>query len=240
MPNQYALQLLPTQRQSLGDNIADLLREAIFQRVFEPGERLTEVAISSRLNVSRSPVREALAVLEREGLVNRTANKGAVIPRLAAQDAREICSMRGALEVLAVRQAMNHVTPALIARLKRNIAAQEGATYAEQMTLLDLEFHEIIVGAAENARLLAAWLSLRSQVRLLMLQRNLREPANIPWTAKAHLRLLEAIEARDEARAVQLAEEWADEQWKWICQQFSLEGDGPMNGEALAGGANLG
>jgi DNA-binding GntR family transcriptional regulator len=214
------LQLQPHQRQNLGENIADILREAIFNRAYRPGERLREERIARRFNVSRAPVREALAALEQEGLVRRTPNKGAIVPALSAKDAQEICSLRGALEVLAVGLAVHRATVEHLARLAESIAAQEKAESAEQVALLDLEFHEIIVRAADHARLLDSWLGLRSQIRLLLVQRNLCEPGNIPWTPRSHTRLLRALRDRDEGRAVKLAEDWAVEQRKWWLNNF--------------------
>jgi DNA-binding GntR family transcriptional regulator len=229
------LHLEPSQRQNLGESIAGVLRDAIFRRAYEPGQRLTEVAIAGRLNVSRAPVREALALLEKEGLVSRTNNKGAVVPMLSEKDAQEICTFRGALEVLGVRLAVPRATEEHLAQLAESLGAQERAKTAEQLTLLDLQFHEIIVRAADHSRLLASWLSLRSQIRLLLMQRNLCEPSNIPWTPRSHEHLVRAIRARDEAQAVRLAEQWAAEQCGWWLAYFregqpaegSSKGQGP-------------
>jgi DNA-binding GntR family transcriptional regulator len=206
MSETFALHLPSGQRQNLGEHIADVLREAIFRRVFKPGQRLTEVAIASRLRVSRAPVREALAVLEQEGLVSRTANKGAMVPLLSAKDAREICSFRRALEVLAVRLAIPRMTEEHLTRLAESIRAQENAENAEQLTLLDLQFHEIVVRAADHARLLAAWWNLRSQIRLLLLQHNLTDAESPRGTVQAYKKFLEAIRRKDEVRAVELIE----------------------------------
>jgi DNA-binding GntR family transcriptional regulator len=218
-----ALQLSPSQRQNLGESIAEVLREAIFTQAFNAGQRLTEVAIANNLKVSRAPVREALALLEQEGVVRRTNNKGAVVPVLTEKDAEEICIFRGTLEVLAVRLAVPRATDAQLMQLADSIRAQTKARTAEELTLLDLQFHEIIVRAADHSRLLTAWLNLRSQIRLLLMQRNLTDPSNIPWTPRSHQILFEAIRDRDEARAVGLAEEWAAEQRAWCIKRFQSE-----------------
>jgi DNA-binding GntR family transcriptional regulator len=76
--------LRPATRQTLGANVAESLREAIFGGVFKPGQRLAEAPIASTLKVSRAPVREALASLEQEGLVSRASNRGGGGPRGSA------------------------------------------------------------------------------------------------------------------------------------------------------------
>jgi DNA-binding GntR family transcriptional regulator len=77
---------------------------------------------------------------------------------------------------------------------------------AEQLARLDLDFHEILVRAAKHKRLLAVWLTLCSQIRLLMVQHNLVEKESRPATVQAHGELLQAIRARDENRAIALTE----------------------------------
>src|SRR5437588_782808 len=100
-----SLALKPATRQTLADSIAHSLRDAIFEGLFKPGQRLAEAVLASSLKVSRAPVREALASLEQEGLVSRAANGGTTVTRLAVHDIEEICSLRQPLEVLAVRLA---------------------------------------------------------------------------------------------------------------------------------------
>src|SRR5438132_8934189 len=95
-------------QQTLGDNVADSLREAIFGGVYEPGQRLIERDIASQLKVSRGPVRDAFARLEQEGLVRRTTNVGVVVPVLSHEDMEEVCSLRLTLEVWAIRLAVRH------------------------------------------------------------------------------------------------------------------------------------
>src|SRR5262249_37542282 len=121
MPEPALFALRPATRQTLGENVADSLREAIFRGLFKPGQRLAEAPIASTLKVSRAPVREALASLEQEGLVSRTTNRGTTVISLSRKDVEEICSLRLPLEILAVRQAIEKATGAQWAELAANV-----------------------------------------------------------------------------------------------------------------------
>ena len=79
----YASVLTASPKKSLADDIVIRLREAIASGKLAPGERLQEQLIAETLGVSRGPVREALVLLEREGLVVRNHNKGAFVARLS-------------------------------------------------------------------------------------------------------------------------------------------------------------
>jgi DNA-binding GntR family transcriptional regulator len=212
--------LKPTARQTLGENVADSLREAIFGGLFKPGQRLAEASIASRLKVSRAPVREALASLEQEGLVSRATNRGTTVISLLRKDVEEICSLRLPLEILAVQQAIQHGTGESWAKLVANVRETEQARTPEQLTTLDLEFHELLVRAARHGRLLNTWLGLRSQIRLLMMSRNLSDVDSHRGTVQGHKELLEAIRVRDTARSVELVAAHHQQQYDWFIEGF--------------------
>src|SRR6202048_2636796 len=96
----------------LAHSIRSRLREAILKGDFAPGEHVREVEIAARYEVSRGPVREALAQLEQEGLVLLRRNRGAVVARLSRADLEEVYSLRLALERLAVARAAQYGTEA--------------------------------------------------------------------------------------------------------------------------------
>jgi DNA-binding GntR family transcriptional regulator len=205
----------PTRR-TLADGAADSLRNAIVQGLFPPGERLTEAYLADHLQVSRAPVREALASLEQEGLVCRTPGGGAVVARLTQSDIEEICTLRIALEVLAVRLAVQRGTEADWQLLEANIRTSEHAHDPRQLAQLDLEFHELILRAAQHSRLLATWLNLRSQIRLILVQRNLIDADIVRHTVDSHRSLLQALRAGDQTAAVALTEEYTHSQYEWL------------------------
>lgn len=198
-----SLQLQPATRLTLTDSVAASLRSAIFGRTLRPGERIPEAHFASKLGVSRAPVRDALAVLLQEGLVNRD-QRGAVVAQLTRTDVDEISQLRLALERLAVSLSIRNATDEHLTALNENIRRTSQATAVGEAGELDLKFHELLVRAAKNRRLLESWLALRGQIRLLLLQMD-QDDAKYPrHTAMAHRRVLKAMRARDEKLAIRL------------------------------------
>src|SRR5690349_11704413 len=102
----------PARRRGLSTDVADAIREAIFDGRYAPGEALREVELSEAMEVSRGSVREALQKLEREGLVHTEWHRGATVTALSMEDVAELDSLRSALEVLAVRRVVEVATDA--------------------------------------------------------------------------------------------------------------------------------
>jgi len=187
--------------------VADSLREAIYAGAIKPGERLSEVKIARELEVSRAPVRDALAELERAGLLTRCSNQRAAVVTLAKEDVEELCGLRSTLEVMAVRLAVERATEDDFARLEENLLAFEAAAEPGDAGLLDLQFHEIVVGAARHGRLLSCWQTLHSQIRFALVQGDLIDSREFRReTLFDHGELLKCLRASDEARAVAVLE----------------------------------
>lgn len=202
--------LIPPLKRTLGEDVVDRLREAIFAGQFAPNERLREELLSERLQVSRGPIREALSQLEREGLVIREPNRSATVARLSFEDLEEVFSLRLALERLAIREAVQHATPAHIQQmgaildqialaLNRGLTGQEAAT-------LDLGFHEVIYQASQHRRLYECWSLLRPQIHIFLLTRNVANPDFREQILIGHRAIFEAIRDKDETLAVSLIE----------------------------------
>jgi DNA-binding GntR family transcriptional regulator len=201
-PPETPIELLA--RRSLSDEIVDRLREAILSRSFSPGEHLSEVALAHLLGVSRGPIREALVLLEREGLIVHTRNKGAVVARLSRTDLDEVCSLRLALERLAIERAVRFATPeqmqALQALVDRMRERSQGIMEREAADL-DLRFHKILFEASRHQRLLASWLQLQPQILILLLGRQIKQLDFNAVVATGHQQLLDAIRAGDVSHA---------------------------------------
>ena len=98
-----------------------------------------------------------------------------------------------------MRLAIASGTEAAWAELKANLKATEKVSDPRQLAQLDLEFHEVIVRAANHGRLLSSWLNLRLQIRLIMMQRNQADVTSRQGTVHGHRELVDAIVARDPA-----------------------------------------
>src|SRR4051794_10738739 len=198
---------LPANR-GLGVDIAERLRLAILNGHFDPGARLPEELLARMMGVSRGPIREALAQLEREGLIVIRRNRGAFVAQLSLEDLEEVYTLRVAIERLAVQRtiqfasdgtisAMQAVVDDIAARMTTGISEQEAAE-------LDLQFHELIYTASNHRRLYETWSILRPQIHVLLLNRNVAHEDFRELVVSSHQAIVDAIQARDEATAVEV------------------------------------
>jgi DNA-binding GntR family transcriptional regulator len=190
--------VLPARRRGLSDEVADRVREAIFSGVYAPGAQLREVELSAVLDVSRGPVREALGVLEREGLVHSAWHRGTTVTTISSEDAAEINSLRGALEDLAVREVVARASDDDLASLVRSAAGMKRAADPHEMVRLDIAFHDAVFAAAGHQRLANAWDAMRCQVHLLLLTRiSLSTEGYLASIPREHDELVTALRSRD-------------------------------------------
>lgn len=187
---------------SRSDTAASRLRQDILAGHAAPGTLLAEAAVARRLGVSRVPVREALFTLEREGLVEFSPTGRALVRELRPADFEEIFVLRLTLEPAAARLAAPRLR-ADPAPLEENLEATRRARSVQEVTRLDLEFHERILEAAGNARLLKLWRSLRGELELwlgrLHRQHHGQTRETLAQTVEAHQGILEAFRARSPA-----------------------------------------
>jgi DNA-binding GntR family transcriptional regulator len=219
---------LPPSR-SLAEDVADRLRDAIVAGQFGPGERLREETLAQRMNVSRGPVREALARLEREGLIVIRRNRGAMVARLSEADLEEVYSLRVAIEVLAIRRAAARADGVGVARLQA-IVAQIAAAVARgieagEAATLDVAFHDELFDLADHRRLRDVWRSLRPQILILLLARNVAVDDFRDYVVTSHQDIVDALAARDAARAVRLVEHHLHGSYERVLRQRTPPAD---------------
>jgi DNA-binding GntR family transcriptional regulator len=156
---------------SLSDGVVvPTLREAIVEGLLPPGSRLSEVQLAKQLNVSRTPVREAFSLLEREGLVTVVARVGAFVRAVSARDVEEIYTVRSALESLAVGLAAAKLTALgraqldeVVQAMQQCVAADDPVAYVEELD----RFYTIVMTLADNLTLQHTHASLLGPVRRL-------------------------------------------------------------------------
>src|SRR3954468_3505515 len=143
------------------DIVAAYVRRAIMTGRLHPGDRLIEQALAAELRMSRGPVRDALRLLEQEGLVQIYRNRGAIVSMLGLRDAYEFYLVRGHLESLAVRLGRDHMQPADIDYLQSLVGKMADLGGAEGDWLvaadLDLAFHRRIVACSQNHSLIQTY-----------------------------------------------------------------------------------
>jgi len=208
---------MPNQRDSedqLGTELLEVkvletLRTAIQNNELKPGQRLVEEEIARKMGVSRVPVRQAIHILERDGLVVTEPHRGATVVDLSNQDIEEIYGLRTALEMYAIglatcRAQENDIEAlqAIVDEMRKQASADP---YPDQ-NHLDLKFHETICELSGNHKLVEAWQRLSTQVRMVLALKNLvyNDAQTIP---QGHQRVVDAIRQRDAAVAQQILAE---------------------------------
>jgi len=191
---------------TVAEQIADQLRSEILAGLIPPGTRLFQDVEAARLDVSRTPLREAFRQLEGERLIQITPNRGAVVTRLTPQEVTEIFRIRGQLEPLAAAQAARLSTPEevrAIGSLLEELEEARTERRIRQLLKLNKSFHFHIYEASGMPRLVNIISSLWGPIEA-MRAAYASEPVTARHAADEHSRLYRAIEDRDadEAAAI--------------------------------------
>lgn len=175
----------------------DALRAALVSGDLKAGEALMENPLAERLGMSRTPVREALSLLARDGLVGVADRRGYFVPQRSMDDLRELFELREALEGMAARYAALRATDAEVERLHALCAEYECADSLESWTRLGTSFHAFISAACRNRRLAGAVEPLQAQIELTRHQvlRSARDRRG--ESIREHRAIAGAIAARD-------------------------------------------
>ncbi len=186
----------------LADVAAAKLREMILADSLRTGEPLSEIALAEELGVSRTPVREAITLLESEGLVRVVPGKGAFVADMSLEDYKEINDLRICLEPLAAVSAIGNIPDAKLdeeiriwARYKDMVDRGEPLD-SEEIAAADGELHDLIARHCNNRR-------LRQFLNILAIQRS--RLVFIMWRSQKfnseviqqHLRILDCLKRRD-------------------------------------------
>ena len=193
----------------LRDRVLDALRDAIVSAELKPGEPLIELELSAQLGVSRAPLREAIQILSREGLVETIPYRGAIVRNLSRRDIEELYSLRSVLESFAVQRIIERNDAEQVTRLRAVFesmltAAQGGDLKA--VNNIDREFHDTLIELSDHNLLVMTWSSVSMRVRQVMALRN-RRNSDITRIAYNHLPIIEAIQKANEAEALRLIRE---------------------------------
>lgn len=181
---------------------ADALRAMILSGELRPGDRVIENRLTTELGVSRPPLREAMRILEHEGLLVQTPRVGAVVTPLTLQDVYEIVTLRENLEAMAIRLGVPVDSEERLSVLRDSldVMVAHAADGREDLAVGDsYRFHEALVGLAGHRRLDESYRSLSIQMQLCMsLNRRARSAdETLDERAERHRRLLDLVIAGD-------------------------------------------
>lgn len=196
-----------------------ILRRAILEGLIRPGERLVLDQLAEQLRMSRTPIREALLMLEADGLVQRRPKRGMVVRSYTERDVDEVYRLRAILEGVAAREASIHITTEQLLRMRqlcremdeliRSAPALESpqrTSWVRTLVAKNNEFHQTFIRAS----------------RFSLLERVLKDVVEVPLIFRAfswytdeqlhrsnaqHEELVQALEARDAERAEKIIRE---------------------------------
>jgi DNA-binding GntR family transcriptional regulator len=160
---------------SLVELAAEAIRRQILSGTFAPGERLIEERLTEELAISRPPLREALRVLESEGLTERLPRRGTFVTTLDARDAHEILQVRSGLERMAFESGVPVTDRARLVPARAALERMQSSADAEDrgaLVLAGYDFHFALVRISDNTRLQTIYASVQQQI-LLCMSRNL-------------------------------------------------------------------
>lgn len=187
----------------MGNRVYLTLREAILSLAYRPGEVLRKPEICAALDVSRSPVADAVARLAGEGLVDVVPQTGTYVARFSMDEIREGAFLREAIEVATVERVAPAITEDQLVLLRRNLALQGLLVQSGDCSgfyRLDAEMHELILSFSGFRKLSAftdsAWVHVNRARKLV-----LPIPGRLDDTMAEHRQILAALEARDPAAA---------------------------------------
>lgn len=192
--------------QPIPDRLADVLRQAIIGGKLRPGDRINESEIADAYQISRTPIREALRMLQQEGLVVVRPRRGAFVRVLTPEEVLEVYLVKSMTEGLAARLATLRMSEAEIETLTRHLARMKqeaghptGARYLEASRL----FHNFIIVASGNATLIDIHRGLDRKIHWLRAL-SLARPGRVPASLADHRAILDAMRRRDAEGAERL------------------------------------
>jgi DNA-binding GntR family transcriptional regulator len=197
-------------RSTLRERALDALRYAITSGQYAPGDHLGEVELAGRLGVSRGTVREALRHLQQEGLVTSGARGMLRVRSHTATEVRELFQVRAALEGLAVRLlTASPEREAVVSELRRALSALDDPQDDFMAHVdADMRFHRRLCELSGNSMLVGAWRQLAGRIRVTIMARGEKEATLM--SAAYHSPIVDAIEAGDVAKAIEVVEQHLD------------------------------
>jgi DNA-binding GntR family transcriptional regulator len=185
-------------RTVLREQVKELLIGRIIRGELGPGAALVETRIAQELGVSQAPVREALRELELLRLVDSEAFRGTWVREVSDEELTEVYPIRAALEEVAARAATERLAGD-VGALEREIRGMATAATLTEQVEHDVRFHELIVEASGNRRLLELWRSLEVESRTVITA--LRTGLDAPAAARLHEPILDALRRGDPEEA---------------------------------------
>lgn len=211
----------------LRDEVFHTLRKAILTGELKPGERLMEIHLADKLGVSRTPIREAIRKLELEGLVTMIPRRGAQVAQITEKSMSDVLEVRRALDALCAELACDRITSGELDALQEACGRFEAAVHTGDLKAIareDVAFHDIIVQATGNQRLIQLVNNLSEQMYRYRFE-YIKDAGQHENLVQEHRMIYEGIVRKDREAASAAAKTHIDNQKKAIMRQIRLDGE---------------
>ncbi len=205
----FEFKLLVKKGESIEKSVYKFFRKAVFSGYFQPGERLIESALAERLNISRTPLREAIKRLETEGLVKITPNKGATVLKSSPEEIEEMYFIAGVLEGLAAYLNAESLSKEDIEKMREIevvLEDEECQRDYERWLRLNVEFHNTYI-LGKKKSLLTRLLDQRTKPLGRYWYLGCTSPGMLDSCISGHRNILEAFSRKDAEAARKAVEE---------------------------------
>lgn len=204
-----AAEVIPIPRAALHEQVAHRLRQMLVEGAVAPGSKLNERELSELLNVSRTPLREAIKMLAAEGLVELLPNRGAIALSLTEEDVLHTFEVMAGLEGLSGELAAQRITPQELAEIQAMQFEMMAAYTRRDLSTyyaINARIHRAINAAAKNPVLNTVYNQVNARLQALRFRSN-QDGEKWKAAVKEHEQMIEALAARDPAamRAVLVA-----------------------------------
>lgn len=198
----------------LRDVVFKTLRRAILKGELQPGERLMEIALANKLGVSRTPIREAIRMLELEGLVLMIPRRGAEVAGITEKNLRDTLEVRRALEELAIELSCTRITDEELEELRK--AEKDFVISIKNKDIIEIaradeKFHDIIFTSTGNDKLVQMINNLREQMYRYRLEYVKAESTRNQLMSE-HEMIMKALRSRDKSEAKRIIAEHINNQ----------------------------
>lgn len=200
------------QSKSIKDSLCELIRDAIIRGDLKPGERIVEQDLSEKFNTSRTPLREAMQILETEKLVTRVSNRGVFISSISEREINEIYDIRLLLEQRVIEQVALNYKPEQLFELEKivkelKLVLENKPTSTLNIVQLGDMFHMELFKIYNNREIIRIYEQLQNRIkRYAYIALNI-DAERHQKSAREHIAIFDSIMARDSGEAKRRMEE---------------------------------
>ena len=209
----------------LRDVVFRTLRQAILTGEMKPGERLLEIHLANKLGVSRTPIREAIRMLELEGLVIMVPRRGAQVAQITEKSMKDVLEVRRTLDALSAELACERISPEEEEALKKACQNFEEAVKTKDAKIIakaDVALHDIIAAATGNQRLIQLINNLAEQMYRYRFE-YIKDASQHERIIQEHRIIYESIVKKDKEAASNMAKVHIDNQEKAVINRIRME-----------------